>query len=142
MGKSFLILVIGLCYLLLPSIAELSPLVEITDPNNFLGVTQDDWLLLLKKMGFSFIIGLSIGYALKIFTKILLVSLGMLLLALFGLQYVDFIIIDWHSLEPRYESFITWLVPQLSSFRDFITSHLPSSSMSALGLFIGFKKKW
>ena len=142
MRKPLFVVIIGLCTMLFPSIATLSPLAEIGDPSNFLGTNQEDWLLLLKKVGFSFIVGVCIGYALKVATKIVFLIMGLLLLALFGLQYVEFITIDWNVLELRYDSFIDWLVPQISSFRDFITSHLPSSSMSALGILLGFKKKW
>ncbi len=128
-----------------------APIIESTDAippinmpsesENGLGLDGVDWTMLLTKMGFSFLIGLSLGYALKISLKITLFVIGVLSLALFGLQYAGFIEINWHSLGSHYDSFLDWLLPRIGSFRDFVTSHLPSSSMAAMGLLIGFKMK-
>lgn len=109
--------------------------------SNFLGINTDDWSAFLTKVGFSFVIGFALGYVLRVFIKITLFFTGVVLLALFGLQYAGYINIDWFSLEVPYESFIAWLQPHFSDFGDFVTGNLPSSGMAAVGIVIGFKRK-
>ena len=91
-------------------------------------------------MGFSFFVGFSIAYALKTFVKISIIAIGMMLLALFGLQYAGVITVDWSAMEGHYDSIVAWLGTQTDTFRTFVTGYLPSSAMAGLGLVAGFKK--
>ncbi|MCP4702941.1 MAG: hypothetical protein GY862_39680 [Gammaproteobacteria bacterium] len=105
------------------------------------GKTPVDWSIPLMKLGFSFVVGFCIGYALVTFMKITAIAAGLLLLALFGLQYGELIDINWHNMETHYDSFIVWLQPGLHDFREFITGNLPSSGMATAGILTAFKKK-
>ncbi len=99
-----------------------------------------DWSTLLMKLGFSFVVGFSIAYAVSGFLKLSLFVAGLAFLLLFGLQYAGLIEINWHNMEGHYDAFIAWLQPRIGSFREFITSNLPASGMAAAGLVVGFKR--
>ncbi|MDM8545548.1 FUN14 domain-containing protein [Candidatus Venteria ishoeyi] len=100
----------------------------------------NDWSVFMMKLGFSFFIGFSMGYALAGFAKLTFFITGVLALVLFGLQYVGLIQVNWSGMEGIYNDFIAWLQPQIGSFKDFVTSNLSSSGMAAAGLVVGFKK--
>lgn len=104
-------------------------------------VSLGEWGGFLSKLGFSFVVGLSIGLALTFFLRVTLVLFGLLFLALFGLQYVEIIEVRWDVLEAHYDSMLQWLTPRLDSFRDFIVSNLPASGSAALGLLAGLKRR-
>ena len=106
-----------------------------------LGQYLEDWSGPMMQLGFSFVAGFSIGYALAFFLKATAVVLGVLLLMLFGLQYVGVVDVNWLGVQSYYDALITWAQPHAGSFREFIASNLPSSGMAALGLFTGFKRK-
>ena len=99
-----------------------------------------EWSAFLMKLGFSFLVGFSIGYALAGFLRLTLFLFGAILLLLFGLQYAGLIEVNWIGMEQLYDRFIEWLAPHIGSFRDFITSNLSSSGMAAIGLTIGIKR--
>jgi uncharacterized membrane protein (Fun14 family) len=106
-----------------------------------LGQYFDDWSGPMMQLGFSFVAGFSIGYALAFFLKATALVAGVLLLMLFGLQYVGVVEVNWPGIQGFYDSFVAWVQPHAGSFQDFIASNLPSSGMAALGIFTGFKKK-
>jgi uncharacterized membrane protein (Fun14 family) len=109
-------------------------------PEAIAGIQLGDWSTLLMKLGFSFVVGFAIAYAVAGMLKLVTIGLGLIFLLLFGLQYAGLIDINWAGIETYYDSFVTWIIPHIGNFKDFITSHLPASSMAALGLVIGFKK--
>jgi uncharacterized membrane protein (Fun14 family) len=98
------------------------------------------WSPLLLKGGFSFIAGFAIGFALRAFFKISAVVLGLVLLAIFGLQYAGVLNVDWHSLEAHFNRIVGSVTGEASGFKDFIAQKLPAASLAGLGLFTGFKK--
>lgn len=104
------------------------------------GIHLGDWSTLFMKLGFSFLIGFSIGYALSTFLKLTAIVVGVLALFLFGLQYAGVITVDWGSMENIYNNFIAWLQPQIDTFKDFITSNLSSSALAAVGLAVGLSR--
>ncbi len=106
-----------------------------------LGQYLDDWSGPMMQLGFSFVAGFSIGYTLAFFLKATALVAGVLLLMLFGLQYVGVVDVNWLGIQGYYDSLLAWAQPHAGSFRDFIASNLPSSGMAALGIFTGFKKK-
>lgn len=109
-------------------------------PVNAEGIHLGDWSTLFMKLGFSFLIGFSIGYALSTFLKLTAIVVGVLALFLFGLQYAGVITVDWGSMENIYNNFIAWLQPQIDTFKDFITSNLSSSALAAVGLAVGLSR--
>lgn len=105
------------------------------------GQRLEDWSPLLMKLGFSFVIGFCIGYALAVFMKLTAFVAGAVVLVLFGLQYVGVIEVNWHGLEGYYNAFIVWLQPRVDGFRAFVSSNLPSVGTAAMGLLVGLKRK-
>lgn len=105
------------------------------------GKYLDDWSLPLMKLGFSFVVGFCIAYAVMVFAKLAAIAGGILLLALFGLQYAGIIDVNWHTLQAQFNTIIVWLQPTGSNFRAFITGNLPSSGLAAMGVLTGLKKK-
>ena len=106
-----------------------------------LGQYLDDWSGPMMHLGFSFVAGFSLGYALAFFLKATALVAGVFLLMLFGLQYVGVVAVNWLDIQGYYDSLFAWVQPHAGSFQDFIASNLPSSGMAALGIFTGFKKK-
>jgi uncharacterized membrane protein (Fun14 family) len=91
------------------------------------------------KLGFSFMVGLAVGYALKIAFKIALVVLGVILLGVFGLQFAGLVQVDWSVLELRYDSWADWLSVNGSAFLSFVGDNLSSAASFLAGLALGLK---
>ncbi|EXJ16318.1 hypothetical protein D779_0252 [Imhoffiella purpurea] len=94
---------------------------------------------LFLKLGFSFMIGLAVGFALKVAFKIALLMIGVVLIALFALQYHGFIIIDWAGIEPHYDSIAHGIRTTGAAFLDFAAHNLSSAASFFAGLAIGLK---
>jgi len=108
------------------------------DPARFM---SEDWSAVLFPLGFSFVVGFAIGYAARQFLRITVVSAGVILLALFGLQYAGIIDVNWAGVESHYHTAAHWLAQQTQSFREFLTGQLPSAGGASTGLFVGFRKR-
>ena len=93
------------------------------------------------QMGFGFFIGFAIAFALRTFIKISLVALGIFALALFGLEYIGLLSVQWGAIADRYDSFSAWLSAQTESFSAFITGQIPSAATAIAGFAIGFSRK-
>ena len=101
----------------------------------------EDWSPLLTKLGFSFVVGFSIGYVLLIFLRTTAFLGGLVLLALFGLQYLGVLYLNWQNIETSYQSVLSWVLPRAENFRDFITHNLSSSGMAAMGILTGLTRR-
>lgn len=101
----------------------------------------EDWSPLLTKLGFSFVVGFSIGYVLLIFLRTTAFLAGLVLLALFGLQYLGVLYLNWQNIETSYQSVLSWVLPRAENFRDFITHNLSSSGMAAMGILTGLTRR-
>lgn len=91
------------------------------------------------KLGFSFVVGLAIGYALKFAFKIVLAMIGLFMIGLFALQYAGIAHIDWSGMEVRYDTWAAWLSVNGPAFLDFIGSNLSSTASFVTGLAMGLK---
>lgn len=91
------------------------------------------------KLGFSFIVGLAVGYALKVAFKIALVVGGLLLVALFALQYSDIIEVNWSGMESNYDGSVDWLAAYAGALKDFMAAHLSSAASFTAGLLLGLR---
>jgi uncharacterized membrane protein (Fun14 family) len=94
---------------------------------------------LFLELGFSFMVGLAVGYALKIAFKIALVAIGLILLGVFGLQYAGMVHVDWSAIELRYDSWADWLAINGRLLMDFIGRNLSSAASFVAGLGLGLK---
>ncbi len=106
-----------------------------------LGEQLHEWSGPALRLGFSFVAGFSIGYALAFFLKLTLAFAGGLLALLFGLQYVGLVEVNWPGITAYYDSATAWLRPHAGSFREFIVRNGPSVGMAGLGLMLGLRKK-
>lgn len=93
----------------------------------------------LLNLGFSFIVGLAVGFAFKIAFKIALVGGGLLLIALFALQHAGFIGINWSGMEAGYDSFAAWFGAYAGGLRDFMSKNLSNAASFTAGILLGLK---
>jgi uncharacterized membrane protein (Fun14 family) len=91
------------------------------------------------KMGFSFFVGMAVGFALKVAFKIALVVGGVLLLALFALQYGGIIEVNWSGMEHQYDGLVDWLAAYAGALKGFMADHLSSAASFTAGLLVGLR---
>lgn len=111
-----------------------------TEPDD--GETMlDAWTPVIFRLGFSFFVGFAIAFALRAFVKLSLITAGVLLLCLFGLQYAGVIDVDWQAVQARYDEAIVWLKAQTSSFTEFIKGAIPSAASFTVGFVAGLRRR-
>ncbi len=98
------------------------------------------WSPVVFRMGFSFLVGFCVAYALRAFVKVAILAVGMALLVIVGLHYAGLIDVDYSAMERGYDRLAEWAGAQTAGFREFLTGYLPSTASAALGLFAGFKR--
>jgi uncharacterized membrane protein (Fun14 family) len=103
--------------------------------------SADDWSVVLFPLGFSFVVGFAMGFAARQFLRITMVTAGIALLGLFGLQYAGLIEVNWSSIEGHYDAAFAWIATQTEGFREFVTGQIPSATSAAAGLWVGFRKR-
>jgi uncharacterized membrane protein (Fun14 family) len=118
-----------------PADSEQSPIPP-PDASQFGDLVSQTFFL---KLGFSFMVGLAVGYALKIAFKIALVVMGLILLAIFGLQYAGMVDVNWSGIEVHYNTWAEWASAHSSPFLDFIGQNLSSAASFLAGLAVGLK---
>lgn len=96
---------------------------------------------LLTKLGFSFVVGFAVGYVLLFFVRAAALLAGLVLAALFGLQYAGVLQVNWPSIEMNYESALGWLLPRFDALRTFLLENLSSSGSAALGMVSGLMRR-
>lgn len=91
------------------------------------------------ELGFSFMVGLAMGFALKIAFKIALVVVGLILLALFALQYQGLIEINWSGVEGQYDGLAAGARQLGGAFLGFVGEHLSSAASFTAGFLLGLR---
>lgn len=91
------------------------------------------------KLGFSFMVGLAVGYALKVAFKIALAIGGLLLVVLFALQYSGIVEVNWSGMESNYDGLVDWLVAYAGALKDFMADNLSSAASFTAGLLLGLR---
>jgi uncharacterized membrane protein (Fun14 family) len=91
------------------------------------------------KLGFPFIVGLAVGYALKIAFKVALVAGGLVLVALFGLQYGGIVEVNWAGMESNYDGIVDWLTAYAGALKGFMADNLSSAASFTAGLLLGLR---
>lgn len=93
-------------------------------------------------MTFSFFAGWSIGFALKTILRILLLVAGVILLAIFALQYVEIIPgVDWDRVADLFQIGIDKVKGEGILFFKWLAQQLPTASAVIAGLYFGFNKR-
>ncbi|MEQ8764653.1 MAG: FUN14 domain-containing protein [Planctomycetota bacterium] len=103
--------------------------------------TLKEWSPALVKLGFSFFVGLAIGYTLRTFLKLTLIVAGLILLAIFGLEYLGFIDVRWDQMDQTWNNLIEGMKEEFTAFKAFIEGSLPSAAAFGAGVFTAFKRK-
>lgn len=93
----------------------------------------------LLSLGFSFIVGLAVGFAFKVAFKLALLGGGLLLIVLFSLQYAGFIDINWVGMEAGYDSFAAWFGAYAYALKAFMSRNLSNAAAFVAGLLLGFR---
>ncbi len=93
----------------------------------------------LLRLGFSFLVGLAAGFALKLAFKLALILMGLILLALFALQYQGLVDVNWSGMEGQYDSWAQWLSLHGTDFLDYVGRNLSSGASFLGGLALGLK---
>jgi len=89
----------------------------------------------------SFAVAFAIGVALRTFMKLTMVVLGVVALAIFGLQKAGIVgQIDWTVAQGHWDTLTTNIGQQFESFKTFVTGSLPSAGAGTVGLVSGFRK--
>ncbi|WP_240905668.1 FUN14 domain-containing protein [Thiorhodococcus mannitoliphagus] len=121
----------------------LGPLSVSAQPMPGAGASTDGGALFSQyfflKLGFSFMVGLAMGFALKVAFKIALFVVGLLLLSLFGLQLAGVIDVNWSGMEIHYDGLATWLGAAAGSFFGYVGDNLTSAASFFAGLAVGLK---
>ena len=92
------------------------------------------------KLGFSFFVGFAVGYAFRTFLKLTLIFVGVLLIALFLLSYVEWVTVNWDTMARTFEIFVDAVKDDAQAFHKFVTGSLPQAGLASLGLVAGFKR--
>ena len=99
-----------------------------------------DYSPALLKGGLSFFVGFCVGYAVRTFLKVSFVVVGLVALAVFGLEYFGLIHVDMAAIEGHFDDLVGKVGDQASDFKSFISGSLPSAGMASVGLFTGVKR--
>lgn len=95
----------------------------------------------MVKIGFGFVAGLSLGLFLRNFLRLTLSFVGLVLLAILGLEYVGFVQVHWEALGQGFDNLVAGLGDQFESFKTFVTGRIPATGSALAGLWAGFRRK-
>ena len=99
------------------------------------------WAPLLAKGGLSFFVAFCVGYALRTFLKGTMLVIGVVALAIFGLQKAGIVgEINWAVAQGYWDDLTAGIGRQFESLKTFITGSLPSAGSAGLGLVAGFRR--
>lgn len=100
----------------------------------------DRWGPTLFRLGFSFVVGFIAGFFLRTLMGVTLIALVVAAAALYGLEYAGLVDVHWTAFESKYDSVAAWAAGQFSSLRAFVTGAVPSVTLAAVGLFLGWRR--
>lgn len=90
--------------------------------------------------GFAFVIGLAVGYAIKVGSRIALVVLGIAALSVLLLYYANLVDVRWGALELRYSDAARWFAAEAKAFYDFLTHNISNAVSFMAGFALGMKR--
>ncbi len=90
-------------------------------------------------VGVWFIIGMFVGYALRMILKIVIAFIGICLISLIILQYYGFITVHWDRMAEAFTS-ATQTAQTVDWMEIVKTSAIPDAASFIAGVYVGFKK--
>ncbi|MCD6339581.1 MAG: hypothetical protein J7M29_09420 [Verrucomicrobia bacterium] len=93
------------------------------------------------KGGFGMLIGFAIGYAIRLFMRLTLFVVGVYFLILTMMAYAGWVEIHWAEMFADFRSLFGGLSQQFASFRHFLNGSIPSAGLTALGFYIGARRR-
>jgi uncharacterized membrane protein (Fun14 family) len=99
-----------------------------------------EWSPTIFRLGFGFVVGFAIAFALRAFLRLAILILGVILIGLFALQYFGIVSVDWNAMSGGYDTVMEWLRVQFASMKSFVQGALPSAGSAAAGFFFGFRR--
>ena len=90
--------------------------------------------------GLGMFLGFSIGMALRLFMKIVSIFVGLNMLVLLFFAYLGWIEIRWDTMQEQGGDWFNSWLDELRSFRTFIQGHIPSTALTALGGYAGWRR--
>lgn len=121
------------------------------DPDHPTGSTDEDevkaepgaagWSPFFLKGGFSFFAAFCVGYATRVWLKMMAFFLGTFLIGIFLLSYAGAIDPNWVKMEGWYDIIVARIESEAVDFKTFLTGSLPQAGLAGLGLVAGFKRK-
>lgn len=94
-----------------------------------------------RHMGSSVIVGYVVGWAFRVFLKVMS-SITFVVVALFaGLSYFNIMNVDFTPVERDYTSTRSWVIAQGTHAKDAAMAHLGSPVGGAMGMFLGCRRR-
>jgi uncharacterized membrane protein (Fun14 family) len=90
--------------------------------------------------GFAFLIGLAVGYAIKVGSRIALVVIGIAALSVLLLYYANLVDVRWGAIEVRYADAARWFAAEAKAFYDFLVQHISNAVSFMAGFALGMKR--
>ena len=103
--------------------------------------SESSWSPGLLRMGFSFFVGFAMGLLMRMFLRVTFLVAGGVFLVLAGLSYVEFITVNWETMETAFSGFVDRIGEDFDHIRTVLTGSLPQAGLGGLGLVAGFKKR-
>lgn len=101
----------------------------------------DPWSPAIFRLGFGFFLGYAVAFALRMFLRLTIVTLGFFFLALLGLQYAGLVEVNWGAIGQRYDSLAAWASAEFESVNRFLSGYIPSLGAAAAGAALGLLRK-
>ena len=95
---------------------------------------------LVVQLGFGGLAGFVVGYALKKILKIVAVLIGIFILGLAYLDYVDLIDVHYDRLFEAFQKLAERLIGEGTAFTGILSTNIPAMGRFVVGLALGFKK--
>ena len=99
-----------------------------------------DWAPFLTKGGFGMFVGFAIGFAVRAFLRLALIMAGIQFLALAGMSYLGWVVVDWQAMGQDFTELTRHLPEQLASFKAFLNGAIPATGFTLTGLTMGLRK--
>jgi len=104
------------------------------------GLSSELLTPLVVQLGFGGLAGFAIGYAIKKLLKLVIILIGIFLLGMAYLDYVDFIEVHYEKLAEAFRQLAERLLSEGGFLPGLLSANLPAMGGFVVGFALGFKK--